>query len=365
MLSAKAISILFRGVFIFLTISNYIVFVCITWMPILLQQNYLVLILLIIFHFLFGMSAWTTLVTYFSDPGQVPLYWGFYIGDPDSMRSRYCLMCNVFKPVRCHHCSVCNRCVLNMDHHCPWINNCIGFYNRKYFIQMVFYLNCTLIFVLVCNGGIVVKSVLFYIREFQWSDNDMIWTWRFMKDLMFLIVYVLDCIMEVILIQFLKFHIKLVLENKTTIETLDHKGKEFLSKYDKGKIENYYEVMGTSKCLWFFPLKRYYGKPKGNGIDWGELIEENQMEMNENYNKEQKDIASVNNDQTQRTKEIDNSPISNNNNNNNPISNKRNAQNDQSAIHNNKDKDNSQISMISKHHKGHSSIGSLYDNPNN
>jgi hypothetical protein len=68
--------------------------------------------------------------------------------------------------------------------------------------------------------------------------------------------------------------VKLILENKTTIETLDHKGKEFKSKFDKGKWDNYYEVMGMSKILWFFPLKRYYGKPKGNGIEWGELIED-------------------------------------------------------------------------------------------
>ena len=80
--------------------------------------------------------------------------------------------------------------------------------------------------------------------------------------------------MSVILSQFFKFHIMLILENKTTIETLDHKGKEFKSKFDKGKWNNWYEVMGITIWLWFFPLKMYQGKPKGNGIDWGENEEE-------------------------------------------------------------------------------------------
>ena len=50
-----------------------------------------------------------------TDPGQVPVFWGFHLGDPENKRRRYCLMCNIFKPERCHHCSSCNRCVLNMD----------------------------------------------------------------------------------------------------------------------------------------------------------------------------------------------------------------------------------------------------------
>ena len=82
-------------------------------------------------------------------------------------------------------------------------------------------------------------------------------------------VYGVDLVMGFILTQFFKFHITLILENKTTIETLDHKGKKFQSKYDKGKWNNWIEVMGITKWLWFFPLKIYQGKPKGNGIDWG------------------------------------------------------------------------------------------------
>lgn len=80
-----------------------------------------------------------------TDPGAVPTNWGFYMGD-DTKRRRYCKVCNVWKPDRTHHCSSCNRCVLNMDHHCPWISNCVGFYNRKYFMQLLIYSVANLIF---------------------------------------------------------------------------------------------------------------------------------------------------------------------------------------------------------------------------
>ena len=102
--------------------------------------------------------------------------------------------------------------------------------------------------------------------------------------------------MSVILSQFFKFHITLILENKTTIETLDHKGKEFHSKFDIGKWNNWYQVMGITKWLWFLPLNMYQGKPKGNGIDWGESDEEllnNSPRANNNINDE--DIGNNNN----------------------------------------------------------------------
>ncbi len=99
--------------------------------------------------------------------------------------------------------------------------------------------------------------------------------WPLALQACFLILYGMDIVMGFILFTFLKFHIKLVIENKTTIETLDHKNQEFHSKYDKGAWENWYEVMGVNKLLWFIPLKRYQGKPKGNGIEWGEHEEPN------------------------------------------------------------------------------------------
>ena len=150
-----------------------------------------------------------------------------------------------------------------MDHHCPWINSCIGFYNRKFFIQMVFYLIVTIFSTLIANGYSVYDLIKNSIinKDFQLS-------WRFAWMALYIIIYIIDLIMGFILIQFFKFHIKLILENKTTIETLDHKGKEFQSKYDIGVWNNWYQVMGITKWLWFIPLKIYQGKPKGNGIDW-------------------------------------------------------------------------------------------------
>ena len=87
------------------------------------QKNFnLILTLLIIFHILILFLLMAFIATMSTNPGEIPLYWGFYIGDDDYKRKRYCLICNAFKPERSHHCSVCNVCVLNMDHHCPWVD---------------------------------------------------------------------------------------------------------------------------------------------------------------------------------------------------------------------------------------------------
>ena len=263
MLINKIISGAFRLILISMIVVNYIYFIFYNWLPLTIHHNS-AWIIIFLFHLIIILLIWCILVTSTSDPGQVPFYWGFYMGDPDNKRRRYCLMCNVFKPERCHHCSICNRCVLNMDHHCPWIDNCIGFFNRKYFIQMLFYMNLILFYILISNSKFTFDII---IRIYK---NRVNIRHELKENLGHLFVYSVDIVAQIIIALFFKFHLNLVLENKTTIETIDKKGEKYDSVYNRGVYNNWTQVMGTSKLLWFMSLKIYLGLPKGNGIDWQE-----------------------------------------------------------------------------------------------
>ena len=130
--------------------------------------------------------------------------------ESDQKKKRFCLICHIFKPERCHHCSACNKCVLNMDHHCPWINNCIGFYNRKFFILMLFYVITTLF---IANLGMT----LGVFEIFDDIDNfESIYILR-------IFVYMITLPLFAVISMFFKFHINLILTNNTTIENLDKK----------------------------------------------------------------------------------------------------------------------------------------------
>lgn len=140
-----------------------------------------------------------------TDPGQVPVFWGFHLGDNENKRRRYCLMCNVFKPERCHHCSACNRCVLNMDHHCPWINNCVGFWNRKYFLLLLIYV------LIICYLTAIFMAYDFYQvvlwgfnNKFIAKNND-----KLSNNILIMMAFIMDCIVCVLMTAFLRFHLKL------------------------------------------------------------------------------------------------------------------------------------------------------------
>ena len=241
------------------------------------QKNFsLIVTLLIIFHILVLLLLISFISTMNTNPGEIPLYWGFYIGDDDYKRKRYCLICNAFKPERSHHCSICNKCVLNMDHHCPWVDNCIGFYNRKYFMQL-------LIFVVILTIYIDISEIYFVIdMSIKLFKKNV--KYKEIAYLGFVVIcYIAIFIFSIIISLFLKFHLQLVLDNSTTIESLDLEHKNENDKYNVGKRQNWEQVFGSEPLFWFFPFPTKRGRPEGDGLTWN--IKDSGIKIIENNNK--------------------------------------------------------------------------------
>lgn len=85
---------------------------------------------------------------------------------------------------------------------------------------------------------------------------------------MIMVGYTLNFIVVVLMTAFLKFHVMLASENKTTIENLDKQGKPFKSIYDVGLQENWKQIFGVNPWLYPFPIFCGSGKPVGDGIYW-------------------------------------------------------------------------------------------------
>ena len=226
------------------------------------QKNfYLIVTLLSIFHVLLLLLLMAFVSTMSTNPGEIPLYWGFYIGDDDYKRKRYCLICNAFKPERSHHCSVCNICVLNMDHHCPWVDNCIGFYNRKFFMQLLLFVVLLTIYVDISELYFIVNlSIKLFKQHIKYSEIALA--------ALTIFAYLAVFIFSIIITNFFKFHIGLVLKNSTTIESLDQEHQKDFQKFNLSPRENWEQVFGCDSLFWFVPFPTKRGKPDGDGLSW-------------------------------------------------------------------------------------------------
>lgn len=231
--------------------------------------------LFVLFHVLFCLQLAAFFKAVCTDPGQVPPHWGFYMGD-ESKRRRYCKVCNVWKPDRTHHCSACGRCVLNMDHHCPWINNCVGFFNRRFFLQLLLYaLACLTIVFIHTFHHIFVSS--FYglaervggpppgrtLRPGEYSPS----AFKVTEYIYSCLILFLSMLLIFALVPFTRFHLNLVLRNSSTIENMDQSNFD-RNRYDLGVGRNIEQVFGSNPCCWLLPTHAAGNRPVGDGVRW-------------------------------------------------------------------------------------------------
>merc|ERR1712087_874274 len=170
--------------------------------------------------------------------------------------------CNVWKPDRVHHCSICNRCILNMDHHCPWINNCVGFYNRKFFIQLLLYVYTSLSVVVVATFPDVVDRI-----HLMSASSTELGLSFWVSSAIVGMAFCLTCLLLCTLTNFIKFHLKLVFGNYTTIENLE-RDENAKSKFDIGRRRNWEQVFGADASLWWLPVHTQASRPIGDGVRW-------------------------------------------------------------------------------------------------
>jgi|Transcript_31009 hypothetical protein len=218
--------------------------------------------ILFVYHIFFANLVFSFYQCIMTDPGVVPPNWGFYMGD-ETKRRRYCKMCNVWKPDRTHHCSICNRCILNMDHHCPWINNCVGFYNRKFFIQLLSYVYFTLVVVV----GFTIPELFNRFMHLTRSLDHVNRTWYCISSAIIGIAFFMSMLLLCTLTNFIRFHMKLVFENYTTIENLERE-EGAKSKFDIGWRRNWEQVFGSNAWLWWLPMHTQASRPIGDGVRW-------------------------------------------------------------------------------------------------
>jgi len=80
-------------------------------------------------------------------------------------RVKYCVTCEMHRPLRATHCSRCDNCIERFDHHCPWLGQCVGRRNYRYFFTFV-------VFVTLSSALVAGTSIALLVRKANEDGND-------------------------------------------------------------------------------------------------------------------------------------------------------------------------------------------------
>lgn len=131
-----------------------------------------------------------------------------------------------------------------MDHHCPWVANCIGFYNYKYFINMLFYTAGT-VWLIVVSSFPVLQAVM---------ANEAV---DYRLAYYIITSYILAVTLGIVITGFFGFHMWLIVKQYTTIEFCEKRTENEqafrISPYNRGCFNNFKTVLGNNVLLWLVP----------------------------------------------------------------------------------------------------------------
>jgi|TARA_B000000475_G_scaffold254649_1_gene233753 palmitoyltransferase len=138
-----------------------------------------------------------------------------------------------------------------MDHHCVWVNNCVGHYNYKSFFLFLFYATISL-----CQAayhlGNFAASEIFNPRGSKFDD--------YKASSLVIGCLVVTCTLTIALAALFVWHVRLVVNNKTTIEHYEGVRSRYNNiptvvehPYSLGLLANLREILGRNVLFWFTP----------------------------------------------------------------------------------------------------------------
>jgi hypothetical protein len=157
-----------------------------------------------------------------------------------------------------------------MDHHCPWVFNWIGFRNKKFFKLWIIYQflfgwlsSIVLWFDFITACILEFNLISEKVRLDEIKGHGM--TYALCSQIWFLVILFFTYIIG----NFLKYHIDLALQNKTTIEDLENRTNNTKrNRFDIGYLKNIKSVFGKNWIFWALPTTWGPAEIEGDGVNW-------------------------------------------------------------------------------------------------